>query len=387
VGPGGSITLPGADTFVYESGASVRLEATANPGFRFSHWSGSCPGPNNPKVITMDQDYDIRANFVSLLDTIHVDDNAPGDPAENGSVEHPFDQIQEAIEVAAKGASIIVYPGLYRETIDFLGKSIRLIGMEVNEPAGMAWPVIDGGGADTVVTFAGGEDANCMLVGFTITGGRAQSVGAIRCTASSPTIADCIIVGNRTTDPNGVAVLCRDSTAAFINCTIADNYACEYGSGMCLQNGRVVVANSIIWTTAPTGVIAKGGDPYIRYSDVKGGWPGRGNVDTDPVFAGTGCWVDRNRPDVVVSPAYPDAVWITGDYHLKSRAGRWDPATGTWVRDQTSSPCIDAGDPRSWVGDEPLPNGDIINMGAYGGTTQACKSYVWPRTRTWGRRH
>ena len=35
---------------------------------------------------------------------------------------------------------------------------------------------------------------------------------------------------------------------------------------------------------------------------------------------------------------------------------------------------IDAGDPNSPVGKEPEPNGGRINMGAYGGTSQASKS-------------
>ena len=56
---------------------------------------------------------------------------------------------------------------------------------------------------------------------------------------------------------------------------------------------------------------------------------------------------------------------------MKSQAGRWDPNGQTWVQDNVTSPCIDKGDPVSPVGDEPIPNGGIINMGAYGGTAQA----------------
>jgi L-ascorbate metabolism protein UlaG (beta-lactamase superfamily) len=67
-------------------------------------------------------------------------------------------------------------------------------------------------------------------------------------------------------------------------------------------------------------------------------------------------------------------VWIDGDYHLKSEAGRWDPVSESWIVDDVTSPCIDAGDPNSPVGDEPEPNGGIINMGAYGGTAEASKS-------------
>jgi len=65
-----------------------------------------------------------------------------------------------------------------------------------------------------------------------------------------------------------------------------------------------------------------------------------------------------------------------GDYHLKSQAGRWDPVSLSWVTDDVTSPCIDAGDPDSPVGDEPMPNGGIINMGAYGGTVETSKSPV-----------
>jgi hypothetical protein len=40
-----------------------------------------------------------------------------------------------------------------------------------------------------------------------------------------------------------------------------------------------------------------------------------------------------------------------------------------------TSPCVDAGDPEDAIGLESFANGGIINMGAYGGTGQASKSY------------
>ncbi|HCO95732.1 MAG TPA: hypothetical protein DIU00_17590 [Phycisphaerales bacterium] len=63
-----------------------------------------------------------------------------------------------------------------------------------------------------------------------------------------------------------------------------------------------------------------------------------------------------------------------GDYHLKSQAGRWDASGQRWVTDNVTSPCIDTGDPDSPVAFEPYPNGGIINIGTYGGTTEASKS-------------
>ncbi len=387
---GGSVVSPGEGEFLWDHGTVVWLQAEAEPGFTFANWSGSYFESRNPIFLTMDDNFEMRANFLCARKTLYVDVNPPHDPdpadsapRELGTPDHPFDHIQEAIDLAAEGASIIVYPGLYRESIDFLGKHIRLVGMEVNEPNGATWPIIDGEGADTVVKFAAGEDANTLLIGFTITGGKAQSTGAIQCAASSPTIANCLIVGNRAMDPNGAAVWCTDSQATFVNCVIADNCAGQDSAGLYLRGGRPVVVNSVIWANAPTEIHVDGGDPYVRFSDVAGGWEGRGNVSTDPLFVRPGRWVGRNQPDVVVRPANSDAVWVMGDYHLKSRAGRWDTAAGAWVRDRISSPCIDAGDPRSWVDQEPFPNGGIINMGAYGGTAQACKSHVRSSAHTW----
>jgi hypothetical protein len=97
---------------------------------------------------------------------------------------------------------------------------------------------------------------------------------------------------------------------------------------------------------------------------------GEGNVDVDPCFVDPGYWDANGTPE---DPN--DDVWVTGDYHLKSQAGHWDRASETWVRDDVTSLCIDGGNPVSPLGTEPFPNGGVINMGAYGGTGEASKSY------------
>jgi len=382
---GGSVVTPGEGTFATAFGESVRLEAKADPGFVFTGWSGTYSSTRNPLFLTMDQDYTLRANFAGILGTIHVDDNAPADPGpdnsavsdplESGTVEHPFDGIREAIDIAVNGATIFVHGGTYRETINFLGKHIVLTGFDPNDPSRAAWPVIDGDGAGPVVNLTRGEMPNCLLTGLIITGGKSQSAGAIRCAGSSPTFANCLIVGNRATAWTGAAVLCEESNAAFVNCTIVDNRAGQYGACLSLVNSRVTVVNSILWGNWPKEIETEGDDlPFIRYSAVASGWPGSGNLKTDPLFAGLGRWVDRSNPSVTVTPNDPLAVWVMGDYHLQSQTGRWDPTTGRWLRDQLTSPCIDAGDPAVPVGPEPSPNGGIINLGAYGGTAEAGKS-------------
>ncbi|MBN2129305.1 MAG: leucine-rich repeat domain-containing protein [Sedimentisphaerales bacterium] len=386
---GGRVTTPGEGMFTYDNGEFVPLEAQAEPGFVFAGWSGSYSTQGNPTYLPMGQDHEIRANFLCTRSVLYVDDDAAGDvmpgdaggsdPLENGTVGRPFDSIQEAIEVAAREASILVRPGTYRENIDFLGKSIQLLGLDPNDPNGTSFPVLDGAGAGPVVTFDDCEDPNCALVGFVITRGRGRSAGAILCRNSSPTVVNCLIVGNRATFVNGAAVYCTDSNAALLNCTIADNYGGSEGAALVLADSEVMLANSILWANRPQEILVSGtGHPSISYTNVAGGWPGPGNLDADPLFVRSVSWVDANDPDVLREPEYPDAVRIDGDYHLQSQAGRWDPETHTWVRDDVTSPCIDAGDPTSALGDEPVPHGGVINLGAHGGTDRATKSDMQP---------
>lgn len=73
-------------------------------------------------------------------------------------------------------------------------------------------------------------------------------------------------------------------------------------------------------------------------------------LSDDPLFANTG----------------------SGDFHLKSKYGRWSGSG--WVFDAVTSPCIDAGLPSSPYALEPMPNGARANIGRYGNTAQASRS-------------
>jgi hypothetical protein len=110
----------------------------------------------------------------------------------------------------------------------------------------------------------------------------------------------------------------------------------------------------------------------VTYSAVEGGWPGAGNLDSDPRFVKWGHWSRPGGSDGADSPLYPEVEWIFGDYHLKARGGRW--AGWMWLYDGITSPCIDAGNPDAEVQWEPSPNGSRLNMGAFGGTAEASRS-------------
>jgi len=170
------------------------------------------------------------------------------------------------------------------------------------------------------------------------------------------------------------------SNPMLTNCTFVGNHAeTSCGGIINLNTSNSILKNCIFWNNTNLWNIEYsqiGGSSSVSYSDVQGGWEGAGNIDIDPLFANPGYWADVSDPNIVVEPNDLDAVWIEGDYHLKSQGGRWDPNSGRWVIDEVTSPCIDAGDPNTPIGDEPFPNGGIINMGAYGGTAEASKSYI-----------
>jgi hypothetical protein len=66
-------------------------------------------------------------------------------------------------------------------------------------------------------------------------------------------------------------------------------------------------------------------------------------------------------------------VYEIHDFHLQSPKGSWHG--GTWAYDANYSTGIDNGDPGDDIGSEPAPNGSIINMGIYGGTAEASKTW------------
>lgn len=139
---------------------------------------------------------------------------------------------------------------------------------------------------------------------------------------------------------------------------IHSSHFCQLDLTGCILWGNHSSLGSQIWC----GEGVKGTVAYCDVDDLDNDaiaceWPGYfvlgpGNTDIDPLFADVANY----------------------DYHLKSQAGRWDPAARGWVQDEVTSPCIDTGNPASAIMFEPFPNGGMVNMGAYGGTAEASKS-------------
>jgi len=193
--------------------------------------------------------------------------------------------------------------------------------------------------------------ADLTLVKATISNNTAADDGGGVCNGGM--LYNCVISGNSAGEYGG-GIYNWESDSMLTNCTFSGNEAL-IGIAIAYDGliGNHEVTNSIIHDGTSSVWNNQSLTIAITYSNVQGRQPENGNIDADPLFA------DPNDQD----------------YHLKSQAGRWDPNSQTWIQDDVTSPCIDAGDPRIPIESEPFPNGGIINMGAYGGTPEASKSY------------
>ncbi len=126
-----------------------------------------------------------------------------------------FQSIQSAIDASEGGDIVLVAPGVYREVIDFGGKSIVVRSAEGPDRTVLEKPFEVGNGipggqpSSPVVVFESGEGRTALLEGFTITKGtgRFSSLWACDCdgyqlggglliVGASPTIRDCIVREN-----------------------------------------------------------------------------------------------------------------------------------------------------------------------------------------------
>ncbi|MHC4314737.1 MAG: right-handed parallel beta-helix repeat-containing protein [Planctomycetota bacterium] len=175
---------------------------------------------------------------------------------------------------------------------------------------------------------------NCMFAGNSAANGG----GGMSNWRSSPTVANCTFSGNSGNGFGG-GIHNFESGPTVTNCTFSRNSASR-GGGMCNRSSSsATVTNCILWgnnASSGTQIYNDGTSSVtVSYSDVQGGWPSEGNINSKPLF------VDQ----------------AIGDYHLL-----------------TGSPCIDAGDnsavPPSVVTDldgNPRIIDGTVDMGAYEG--------------------
>jgi parallel beta-helix repeat protein len=181
-------------------------------------------------------------------------------------------------------------------------------------------------------------EANPSIIGNTISdniGG-----GIFMYYSPSPLILNNVI-SNNTTTYAGCGIQCILSSPVIRNNLLIGNGGYTSG-GIYINETSPRISNNIFRGNYPIQIYVWYGTPEIIYNNVQGGWPGTGNIDTDPLF---------RDPE-------------NGDFHLMY----------TICGDSLNSPCIDAGDP---VIIDSLLDCDWgmgwyrSDMGAYGGGDSA----------------
>ena len=169
----------------------------------------------------------------------------------------PDDQptIQEGINVAVDGDTVLVQPGTYVENIDYNGKNITVgsLFLTTGDSTYIDLTTIDGNQDGTVVTFESGENPTAVLCGFFVKNGYSIDGGGVYCEYSSPTLKNVIVRNNiaygTETDGLGGGLYCDNSSISLFNVTIKNNLASSElpggggGGGIYFNNSSPILQN------------------------------------------------------------------------------------------------------------------------------------------------
>lgn len=255
------------------------------------HQTGSSPILHDTDGDGFDdgEEYAMNTSPSHSGDPIVIDDDAPGDPVpgdptqsdplEDGALIHPFDAIQDGINSASNGLTVLVLDGVYQgagnDNLNTLGLAITVRSLRgasetwiqssvfqgfVFENSEDTNTVIEGFTIHTWKDFLGSEGIlcngagplirrcvlwDCGTAGILIINGGAPAVmdceisenqGGIEILGSNPMFSRCKIVDNLDVTGSGI-YLDGPSAAMFENCLISGNVALEGGGGMYIGSG------------------------------------------------------------------------------------------------------------------------------------------------------
>jgi len=177
-----------------------------------------------------------------------------------------YSSIQDAIEAAGYGDTVLVAPGTYvgdgNWVINPGGKPISILASGTPEET-----ILDGYNLRGVVVFSNGETSQTVIEGFTITNGRVEyGGGGILCNSSNPTITNCVIEDNTSTNFGAGGISIKYCSPVVTDCTISGNTG-EEGGGVNIRLGNPTFSNCMIENNTAFGQYGHGGGIFFRDSD------------------------------------------------------------------------------------------------------------------------
>ncbi len=216
---------------------------------------------------------------VDAQTTWYVDDDAPNDPGpgdptssdplEDGSAAHPFDAIQEGVDAAVNGDTVLVLDGTYtgvgNRDVELSGRLIT-----VRSQNGPAACIIDCEQSGRAFRFAGVDSTGAVVEGFTTTNGHGTGWGGgamLLLDAGRPTVIGCVFIENDSTGDGGGAVATVIGQPEFIGCRFINNSA-DYQGGAVLNMGYVTLVDCLFSGNSVTSADPAdgGGGIYILSS-------------------------------------------------------------------------------------------------------------------------
>jgi len=157
-------------------------------------------------------------------------------------------------------------------------------GITCYEAATITGCTISGNGDTGVYCYTSSPKIENCVISDNLTTDSAGGIEFYKCVA--PSLTNCLISGN-TAFNRGGAIYSYSSSPSIINCTISGNTANSDG-GVYLSGGFSVLKNTLIWGNTPNDSYINTG-ATVTYSDIADYLgTGTGNIDSDPLFIGSG---------------------------------------------------------------------------------------------------
>ncbi len=336
-----------------------------------------------------DQIIENRINLDNYSHVIFVNNQYEG--ISDGSMKMPYNSIQVAVNSASNGEKIFVSAGIYYENVlfDSNKSNIELLGgfspqdwkrnIENNRT------VIDGGGPEAVTCIRLLRSSDITISGFWLT--NAQRIIAVYpaknvliernyiydaagdnytrgivieslrdFTTENVLIKNNVIwniIGSLNRRGSGISITYHQSDYPVFNIEIFNNTVYNVSQdGIYISHRKSPAVN----VKVKNNIVVKAGDTGIQIANHN-----YGTFDYNCVY---------NSGELYYGELVP---FNGGLYDINARP-IFVNVNDHNFRIISNSPTIDAGDPDSEYSNEPEPNGNRINIGAYGNTNQATKS-------------